>query len=213
MAKIKTNPLGRRVMALFLATIMCVSLVQISAFAAGDAAAEQENAQMAAGKMGGTSYYKADGTPGDSNAYDVAISKDIAATGTENLFNVTTKVKYRNTTTSIKNKDAAVVLVIDVSGSMSGCSECGYSKGKHHAFVDNGYYDWWGDWVSSPDGRCDICEYSKDAPYHHAFTQSRLEAAQKAACAFLDGYAAGKAKRYISIVTFSGSANTRKIDN
>jgi hypothetical protein len=34
MARIKTNPLGRRVMALFLATIMCVSLVQISAFAA-----------------------------------------------------------------------------------------------------------------------------------------------------------------------------------
>jgi len=29
----KTHPLGRRVMALFLATIMCVSLVQISAFA------------------------------------------------------------------------------------------------------------------------------------------------------------------------------------
>jgi hypothetical protein len=31
MARIKTTPLGRRVMALFLATIMCVSLVQISA--------------------------------------------------------------------------------------------------------------------------------------------------------------------------------------
>lgn len=216
MAKIKTTPLGRRVMALFLATIMCVSLVQISAFAAGDAAAEQKNAQMADDKMGGTSYYKADGTAGDSNTYDVAISKDIAATGTENLFNVTTKVKYRNTTTSIKNKDAAVVLVIDVSGSMSGCSECGYSKDDHysnpHSFVDNGYYDW-GDWVSSPDGYCDTCGYSKDALIHHAFTQSRLEAAKSAACAFLDGYAAGKAKRYISIVTFSGSANTKKIDD
>lgn len=165
MAKIKITPLGRRVTALFLATIMCVSLVQISAFAAGETSAQQ----ITAG--GGTNYYKADGTTGTDSDYDVAVSKTIAGTDTENVFDVTTKMEYKNSSTKVTNKDAAVVLVLDTSGSMNWCAQCGKAEGVHnHTFIDNGYYDYDGNWVNKPDGYCDVCGYENNScPLHHDF--------------------------------------------
>lgn len=134
MARIKTNPLGRRVMALFLATIMCVSLVQISAFAA------ETSAQQIV-KGGGTSYYTAAGKAATAGNYDVAVTKTIAGTATENVFDVTTKMEYKNSSTKVTNKNAAVVLVIDTSGSMDWCAQCGKGEKEHpHNFVDAGYY-------------------------------------------------------------------------
>lgn len=116
MAKMKAFPLGRRIMALFLTALMCVSLVQISAFAAEN----QTSAQQITAD-GGTNYYKADGTKGTGSDYDAAVSKTISGTDTENVFDVNVKVETKKkVTTKTTQTPAHVVLVIDASGSMGG---------------------------------------------------------------------------------------------
>ncbi|MCI2058979.1 MAG: VWA domain-containing protein, partial [Oscillibacter sp.] len=125
MAKTKT-----RVLSLVMALVLAFSLLPISAFAytLDDAVADQKNAQITA--AGGKKYYKADGTETDAAGADVIVSKELTATGTENLFDVTTNVQYKGVTTNTTNNDAAVVLVIDTSGSM------GYNSG-HDGSKDN----------------------------------------------------------------------------
>ena len=58
--------------------------------------------------------------PADRSQYDVSLSKTIAPTGTENLFNVTVNAQYKQANTVTTSKDAAVVLVLDTSTSMKG---------------------------------------------------------------------------------------------
>ena len=119
MAKMKAFPLGRRIMALFLTALMCVSLVQISAFAAEN----QTSAQQITAE-GGTSYYKADGTKGTGSDYDAAVSKTISGTDAENVFDVNVKVETKKkVTTKTTQTPAHVVLVIDASGSMGGSTD------------------------------------------------------------------------------------------
>lgn len=79
-------------------------------------------------------------------------------------------------TSSTKAGDAATVLVIDVSGSMGDCATCGNEEGLAHEFM-----------------------------HGHAF-ESRIAAAQAAAKQFIDAFKSDNARRYVSVVSFSGEA-------
>lgn len=126
--KTRLKHMGRRGLSFFLALVMCISLVQITAFAE-TTAQEQAKEQI----QGGTNpvYYEYDESIGDfkedpvrsdtntSAGGKVEVSKKISATGVENEFKieleVSTKQKVEHTEAS---PDSAVVLVIDVSRSM-----------------------------------------------------------------------------------------------
>ncbi len=109
----------RKMIALVLVAIMAVSLGGITALAdtPSQADIDTQTAKQVV-SPGGVNYYLAAGTDGTSDSYDVSISKTVSATGTENLFNVDVNVTFKNATTTIKGADAAVTLVIDLSGSM-----------------------------------------------------------------------------------------------
>lgn len=126
--KTRLKHLGRRGLSFFLALVMCISLVQITAFAESE-----EEIQAQKQILGGTdpTYYEYDESKGDfkeepvnndtntSAGGKVEVSKKISATGVENEFKieleVSTKQKVEHTEAS---PDSAVVLVIDVSRSM-----------------------------------------------------------------------------------------------
>ena len=135
----KRTGLGRRLLSVFLAVVMCTSMLQLSVFAADlDPAVKQAQEQI----KGGTNeiyytYTSADAKPDPNNretkgttnnvvtnnatngAPEVEVSKTIEATGTENLFDITLNVK---TTQKIEEQatspDASVVLILDLSDSM-----------------------------------------------------------------------------------------------
>ena len=126
--KTRLKHAGRRGLSFFLALVMCISLVQITAFAESE-----EEIQAQKQILGGTdpTYYEYDKDTGnfkeepvnnDTNTSaggKVEVSKKISATGVENEFKieleVSTKQKVEHTEAS---PDSAVVLVIDVSRSM-----------------------------------------------------------------------------------------------
>ena len=192
----------KRVLSFLMAMVMVVGLLPLNALAAGDAKAEQAQKQI--DEAGGVSYYKADGTQTTKkqNA-DVAVSKTVTATGTENLFDVTVNVQYKKTTTSV-GKSAYVVLVLDTSGSMGYCSACGAG------YIEDGTRTF------DRPAHCKECGYSKDRGDHgwlfgHTYvecteTLSRMDAAKAAANAFLDGLAREGTTRYVSLVTFNSDA-------
>lgn len=117
------KPVGKRALSLLMALVMSLSLVQITAFAVETGSKDQI--------MPG--YYKVDANGNiqkDENGRDVTttnpskteeggftLSKTIAATENENVFNITLQVE---TTQTVTTSDAAVQLVIDTSGSMEG---------------------------------------------------------------------------------------------
>lgn len=126
---------------------------------------------------------------------NVTISKEIAATGTENVFDITLTVETDEAIeTSTAQPDAAIVLVIDKSWSMVSCAYCS-GLDEHSWGYEIDHYSW--------------CEHKRE-------NQTRLKAAQAAAKEFLEAYAGFEngtyndpnAARYVSIVTFDGSADT-----
>ncbi len=190
----------KRVLSFLMAMVMVVGLLPLNALAAGDDKAEQAQKQIV--EAGGVSYYKADGTQTTKQNADVAVSKTVTATGTENLFDVTVNVQYKKTTTSV-GKSAYVVLVLDTSGSMGYCSACGagYSEDGTRTF--------------DRPAHCKECGRSRDDGNHGWFghtyvecteTLSRMEAAKAAANAFLEGLAREGTTRYVSLVTFESNA-------
>ena len=115
------KPVGKRALSLFMALVMSLSLVQITAFAAEPGSEDQI--------MPG--YYEVDANgriqtedgvaltteePGRTEG-GYTLSKTIEATSVENQFNITLQVVTQQT---VKTNDAAVQLVIDTSGSMEG---------------------------------------------------------------------------------------------
>lgn len=140
--KTRLKHAGRRGLSFFLALVMCISLVQITAFAQDETPAEEQARLQIEDDSGKLVYYEyktrgetgnwgnVESIPKDSQDYkvdngdaedvpDVKVSKKVTATGTENLFNVTLNVE---TTQKIKvsesSPDAAVVLLLDVTVSM-----------------------------------------------------------------------------------------------
>ena len=235
--RVGLKEMGRRGLSLLMAMIMVISLIQISAFATGtNAVTEQAEKQI----QGGTTpvyytYNTETGAFGSDTTTDalvqspggkVEISKTIAATGEENLFDITLNVKtQQEITQSTASPDAAVVLVLDVSGSMGYCANCGSNDWNYstHYYCKNGsgneYYDGW-DWNND----CDRC--LKDISQHTAVTtvkcddcsgtQTRLDAAKATAAQFLEKFAAsasGEAKREVAVVTFSSGASAMDFGN
>ena len=109
----------------------------------------------------------------DTQGNTVTLKKTANPTGNENEYKIDLEV-ITTETSSTKAGDAATVLVIDVSGSMKWCAECGKTKGNNH-----------------------------NKHYGHAF-ESRIAAAQTAAKQFIDAFKSDSgAKRYVSVVSFS----------
>ena len=179
--KTRLKHMGRRGLSFFLALVMCISLVQITAFAAGKTSEQQIE------YAGGSVYYKKDGTQDTSNDAKlgkndvvVELSKTLEGTEKENEFIVTLQVKTNQKLVEIpaSTPDAAVVLVLDVSNSMDDCMTCGNEENEKH----NGH------------------QY-----------ESRLSKAQAAALNFLNKFANGTNaqsgdRRMVSIVTFGSNA-------
>lgn len=114
--------------------------------------------------------------PVDNQGNTVTLKKTATPTGNENEYKIDLEV-ITTETSSTKAGDAATVLVIDVSGSMDKCAECGYTEGYGH------------NWI-----------------YGHNF-KSRIAAAQTAAKQFIDAFKSDSAKRYVSVVRFSDNAS------
>ena len=107
----------------------------------------------------------------------------------DNVFDITLTVQAK-TKTQVQTNAAAVVLVIDTSGSMRYCAECG-GDGTHEESC-NHYSDRW--WTDDNDVTTE---------------QSRMQAAKDAAKSFLATYAGtdANAARWLSIVDFDNYGN------
>ncbi|HNY00804.1 MAG TPA: vWA domain-containing protein, partial [Oscillospiraceae bacterium] len=181
-----TRHFGTRTLCLLMSLVMALSLVQVSVFAT------EAPAQV----MSGNYVLNKDGTiseDGSGNAVtaatartqgDYTLTKTAAANSSrgENWFNVTVQV---GTTQTITTNDAAVVLVIDTSGSMAYCAECGGEK-----------------------SHSSTCKYYNKNKHNNDVTleQSRMAATITEAKAFVqnlkDSNSGGKV--YVSVVRFSG---------
>ena len=116
----------------------------------------------------------------------ITVSKTAVPTGNPNEYTITLTVETGTTTTTVASK-AATVLIIDVSGSMDFCAECGEENWHKRS-----------------------CKYHKDwelTPV--APDQSRMAAAKAAANNFIGTYAGDTegSGRYLAIVSFSTSAS------
>lgn len=216
------KPVGKRALSLLMALVMSLSLVQITAFATGET---PENRQVV--EDGGIAYYDKDGKAleatddGEPANWAVKVTRTLAETGTENLFNVNLEVTTKDNTVSA-DAEAAAVLVIDTSGSMADCATCGKGENDQN---HEGQPVWKcpvGDTTWDP-GLWYICRNCGHSGWDHKLVnvgpnhayQSRLELAQFAAKSFVASFAknaAGEvasAPRYIAIVGFADKANTK----
>ena len=218
------KPVGKRALSLLMALVMSLSLVQITAFAENDTAADKTQVVEA----GGIAYYDKNGMKlepatgsGEPGNWVVKVERTLKETGKENLLDVDLKVTTKDNTVST-DAEAAAVLVIDTSGSMADCATCGKGENDRN---HEGQPVWKcpvGDttWDPGPWYTCRKCGYSGwdhtlvNVGPNHAY-QSRLELAQFAANSFVASFAknaAGEvagASRYVAIVAFATTANTK----
>lgn len=110
----------------------------------------------------------------DNQGNTVTLRKTATPTGNENEYTIDLEV-ITTETSSTKAGDAATVLVIDVSGSMKWCAECG-----REVIVPGAY----------------------NLLYGHDY-ESRIAAAKDAAKQFIDAFKSDNARRYVSVVSFS----------
>ncbi|MEA4934629.1 MAG: vWA domain-containing protein, partial [Lawsonibacter sp.] len=191
-SKQQLKRLGRRGLSLLMAMTMCLSLIQISAFATADPnVVTQTNNQITHSLAGGTVSYTGAGTVTTGSDWAVQLSRTLEATGTENLFNVNMEVVTKDGAIEVTNSSAAVTLVLDTSTSMRNCAECGY--------------DPWSNSVSA---------HNKPGTYTPCSCRTnRLQAAKAALASFLTSYAKDdhgnfySSPRMVSLVTFSDSAS------
>lgn len=133
------------------------------------------------------------------NVPKVTTSKTIAGTDTENVFEITLDVTTtQRVEETLSSPDAAVVLVVDLSGSMNYCVTCG--SGNSNSL---------GDHANKCSARNGVSKIKAD--------QTRLYASKMAAIAFLKEYR-GSAKnadetyaaRYVSTASFSSTATIKQ---
>lgn len=120
--------LGRRLVAMFLAMVMCTSMLQLTAFAAESSGKVMDGSYIL--NADGTIAEKVTGQDHDTLVYEDGVfelTKSAVKTG-ENQFDVTLKVQATETVTT---NAAAIQLVIDTSSSMNYCSVCGKSSCSH----------------------------------------------------------------------------------
>ena len=181
----------KRLVALIMVMALALSLVPVGATGVSKTNGDNGNSDTQIVNGGGKVFYNRDGNRVDAselgnNGSVVEMSKTVAETGEENEFEVTLNVKTNQNVEELssENPDAAVVLVIDTSGSMKYCSECDAT------YEHTGYWS----------------QY-----YDHPF-QSRLSAAQSAAKNFLKEFSELKtddedtAHRWVQIISFDTDA-------
>ena len=179
----------KRIFALIMAMGLALSLLPASVFAENES-----DSDVVYGKYGtGTTWTQDNGTgtieykTGDGNT--ITLSKKATPLG-DNTYQIDLEVKTTQTTTTTPPGAAATVLVLDTSGSMDYCSDCGQENS--HADGCKYYNRNWRD------------NLIKNG-------QTRLAAAKEAAISFLDAYKGDAASvgRYVSLVSFAGSASVK----
>ena len=122
----------KRLVALIMVMALALSLVPVGAAGVSKTNGDNGNSDTQIVNGGGKVFYDKNGKQVDASALDeknsvVEMSKNVEGTGKENEFLVTLNVKTNQNLTELssENRDAAVVLVLDVSGSMDWCVECG----------------------------------------------------------------------------------------
>ena len=179
----------KRIFALIMAMCLALSLLPASVFAENES-----DSDVVYGKYGtGTTWTQDNGTgtieyeTGGGNT--ITLSKKATPLG-DNTYRIDLEVKSTQTTTTTPPGAAATVLVIDTSGSMDYCSDCGQENS--HADGCKYYNRNWRD------------NLIKNG-------QTRLAAAKEAAISFLDAYKGDVASvgRYVSLVSFAGSASVK----
>ena len=128
----------KRLLALIMVLSLALSLVPVGAVEL-DTNEGNDNTQTQIVEKGGTVYYGKDGQPvkgatGLGEEAVVAMTKEVDPGANENEFEVTLNVKTNQEVTELssENPDAAVVLVLDTSGSMGYCAQCGEDWEDHH---------------------------------------------------------------------------------
>ena len=161
-----------RMISLMLTLVMCFSMLNITAFAVGQSSAIQIVEQ------GGKVYYFAEPQEGEvagEDNFDVWTSKTIAGTENEDEFEITLQV---GTTMKAVPNDVAVVLVVDVSGSM---------------MMDKNGKKWGDKGVLPTDGTKMRIDYAREAAL--GFAEALAENS-------------GSAQRMLSVVEFGNNART-----
>ena len=116
---------------------------------------------------------------------NITLSKTAVALGNDE-YQVTLKVETRSKETEVPPGSAATVLVLDVSGSMRYCADCG-RENKH----------------------IKDCKYYNKDDNNVKTDQTRIKAAQNAANDFLSTYKSDKTGigRYVAVVSFAGTGS------
>lgn len=125
----------KRLVALIMVMALALSLVPVGATGVSKTNGDNGNSDTQIVDGGGTVFYNKDGNRvgasalGDKDSV-VEMAKNVEKTDKENEFLVTLNVKTNQDLTELssENPDAAVVLVLDVSGSMDWCVECGWTR-------------------------------------------------------------------------------------
>lgn len=130
----KSRPAGmkKRLLSLAMALSLMLGMLPSAAFAFG----ESSNDQIMQTPLGDHLYYISENdavtdkttetAQNTTTGGNVKVSKTIAGTENENEFMVTLEVQTKQKLNeTVSSPDAAVVLVLDRSGSMSYCAECG----------------------------------------------------------------------------------------
>lgn len=181
----------KRIFALIMAMCLALSLLPASVFAENESGSD-----VVYGTYGtGTTWTQDNKIDDGSITYDtddgntITLSKK-ATPLDDNTYRIDLEVKTTQTTTTTPPGAAATVLVIDTSGSMDYCSDCG-QKNSHADGCKYYNRNWWDNSIKNG--------------------QTRLAAAKEAAISFLAAYKGDAASvgRYVSLVSFAGSASVK----
>lgn len=182
----------KKFLALLLAVLMVVGMAPVSVFAAE---AEETTSDVVYGFYGNNNIWSQDANEKDGhvsyNEGSIELWKTAEKTEEENQYKVTLGVKTATKVETVA-EDAAVVLVIDVSGSMDSCAECGDSSISDVLLV------------SIHKGNCKhagFCQMTVKTE------QTRIYAAKQAAKNFVENFAknASGKNRMVSVVAFASS--------
>ena len=169
--------LKKRGLALLMCICMIVTLLPVAAFA--------DDAAVVYGQYTDDGWAEDPSADGTVTSDNITISKTAEpVSGEADTYTINLSVTTTTTTEQVPPGSAATVLVMDVSGSMDFCAECGADKEHYKG-----------------------CTYKGDVKS----SQSRLTSAKAAANSFLDSYSGTASEsgngRYVAIVTFESTSS------
>ncbi|MGM9592588.1 MAG: S-layer homology domain-containing protein [Oscillospiraceae bacterium] len=169
--------LKKRGLALLMCLCMVITLLPVAAFA--------DDAAVVYGQYEDGVWQQDPSADGTVTSDNITISKTAEpVSGEADTYRINLSVTTTTTTTQVPPGSAATVLVMDVSGSMDFCAECG---------ADEEHYKG--------------CKYKDDVKS----SQSRLTSAKAAANSFLDSYSGTASEsgngRYVAIVKFASNSS------